>query len=151
VPVLLLAQGDVMSKDMLRRAIEARYGLRPPALESLRIDFKGRARAKLGPLATWVPVDATAYFNFPTSMRWDFAVRAVGVQIGSGVEAFDGVNYRSVRGSKAASVIANPDSISISAWTTRSILWKWSVSTRILINSKNSHCVCPTSKAWSMK
>jgi len=112
VPVLLLAQGDTTSKDMLRRAIEARYGLRPPALESLRIDFKGRVRAKLGPIATWVPVDATAYFNFPTSMRWDFAVRAAGVQIGSGIEAFDGVSYRSARGNKAASVIADPDWIS---------------------------------------
>jgi hypothetical protein len=112
VPVLLLAQGDATAKDMLRRTIESRYGLRPPALESLRIDFKGRARAKLGPITTWVPVEATAYFNFPTSMRWDFSVKAVGVQIGSGIEAFDGVCYRSVRGSKAAMVIPDTDAIS---------------------------------------
>ena len=82
MPVLLLAQGDTTSKDMLRHAIEARYGLRPPVLESLQIDFKGRVRAKLGPINTWVPVEATAYFNFPTSMRWDFSVKAAGVQIG---------------------------------------------------------------------
>ena len=112
MPVLLLAQGDPTSKDLLRRAIEARYGLRPPTLESLRIDFKGRVRAKLGPIATWVPVDATAYFSFPTAMRWDFAVKAVGVQIGSGLEAFDGTTYRSARGGKAAAVILNPDLIS---------------------------------------
>jgi len=112
VPVLLLAQGDATSKDMLRHAIEARYGLRPPVLESLRIDFKGRVRAKLGPINTWVPVEATAYFNFPTSMRWDFTVKAVGVQIGSGVEAFDGASYRSARGSKATGIITHPDLVS---------------------------------------
>lgn len=112
MPVLLLAQGDATSKDMLRHAIEARYGLRPPALESLRIDFKGRVRAKLGPITTWVPVEATAYFNFPTSMRWDFIVKAAGVQIGSGVEAFDGARYRSARGSKATGILTHPDLIS---------------------------------------
>lgn len=104
MPVLLLAQGDPQAKDLLRKAITARYGLRPPALESLRIQFKGRARAKLGPITTWVPVEATARFNFPSAMRWDFIVRAVGVQIGSGVEAFDGTNYRSARGGKTPTV-----------------------------------------------
>jgi hypothetical protein len=112
VPVLLLAQGDTASKDLLRRAIEARYGLRPPALESLQIDFKGRARAKLGPIATWVPVEATAYFCFPNIMRWDFTIKAVGVQLGSGIEAFDGTTYRSARGGKTPTVISNPDLIS---------------------------------------
>ncbi len=112
MPVLLLAQGDTTSKDMLRRAIEARYGLRPPALESLQIDFKGRTRAKLGPIATWVPVEATAYFCFPNTMRWDFTVKAVGVQLGSGIEAFDGTTYRSSRGGKAATIISNQDLIS---------------------------------------
>jgi hypothetical protein len=112
VPVLLLAQGDTTAKDMLRRAIEARYGLRPPALESLQIDFKGRARAKLGPITTWVPVEATAYFCFPNTMRWDFTMKAVGVQVGSGIEAFDGTTYRTARGGKAATVISNPELIS---------------------------------------
>lgn len=107
MPVLLLAQGDPTAKDMLRKAIQARYGLRPPALESLQIQFKGRVRAKLGPIATWVPVEATARFSFPRSMRWDFIVRAVGVQIGSGVEAFDGVTYRRARGSKTPAAVEN--------------------------------------------
>lgn len=109
MPVLLLAQGDPESKTLLRQAIEARYGLRPPALESLRIDFKGRTRAKLGPIATWVPVEATAQFTFPNAMRWDFSVKAVGVQIGSGVEAFDGKVYHSSRGSKVTTQLPNPD------------------------------------------
>jgi hypothetical protein len=109
VPVLLLAQGDSQSKEKLRHAIEARYGLRPPALESLRIEFKGRARAKLGPITTWVPVEATAQFTFPTSMRWDFKIRAVGVQVGSGVEAFDGKTYRSARGGRVTGELPNPE------------------------------------------
>lgn len=112
MPVLLLAQGDPPAKDLLRKAIQARYGIRPPALESLKIVFKGRVRARLGPLATWVPVEATAHFHFPRSMRWDFIVRAVGVQIGSGSEAFDGSTYRTLRGSKSPVEIADPDLIS---------------------------------------
>ena len=35
MPVLLLARGDQDSKSLLRRAIEARYGLGPPAIETL--------------------------------------------------------------------------------------------------------------------
>lgn len=112
MPVLLLAQGDPHAKDMLRKVIQARYGLRPPVLESLKIEFKGRVRAKLGPVSTWVPVEATARFIFPSAMRWDFIVRAVGVQIGSGVEAFDGTTYRTARGNKAATVIEDGETIS---------------------------------------
>ncbi len=97
MPVLLLAQGDPQAKNMLRKAIEGRYGLRPPAIESLRLEFKGRARAKLGPLSTWVPVEVIARFHFPRSLRWDFSVKAAGVQLGSGAEAFDGVTYHNSR------------------------------------------------------
>ncbi|NWG15443.1 MAG: hypothetical protein HXY41_02295 [Chloroflexi bacterium] len=119
MPVLLLAQGDPAAKDMLRRAIEARYGLRPPAIESLQVDFKGRARVRLGPISTWVPVEATARFLFPTSVRWDFTVRPVGVEIQRGVEAFDGTFYRRGRGSHSPSVI--DDAAQISSMQSR--LW----------------------------
>lgn len=112
MPVLLLAQGDPQSKDMLRRAIEARYGLRPPALDSLRIDFKGRVRAKLGPISSWVPVEATAQFQFPNAMRWDFIVRAAGVQLGSGIEAFDGLVYRTGRGNRGTTELPDPELVS---------------------------------------
>ncbi len=101
MPVLLLAQGDPQAKDLLRKAIQARYGLRPPALESLHINFKGRVRAKIGPVKTWVPVEAIGRFCFPDKMRWDFAVKAVGVQLNSGTEAFDGKTYRTSRGTKS--------------------------------------------------
>ena len=107
MPVLLLAQGDVQAKDLLRKAIQARYGLRPPALESLHISFKGRARAKLGPVNMWVPVEAIGRFCFPDKMRWDFAVKAVGVQLNSGTEAFDGTTYHNSRKSKSA--VSNDD------------------------------------------
>jgi hypothetical protein len=104
MPVLLLAQGDIQAKDLLRKAIQARYGLRPPALESLYINFKGRARAKLGPVNMWVPVEAIGRFCFPDKMRWDFAVKAVGVQLNSGTEAFDGTAYHNSRKSKSAAI-----------------------------------------------
>lgn len=111
MPVLLLAQGDSKAKDMLRNAIEARYGLQPPALESLRIDFKGRVRTKVGPIATWVPVDATAHFLFPNAMRWDFTVRPVGVTIQRGIEAFDGTVYRRTRGGSEPTVISDAEAV----------------------------------------
>lgn len=101
MPVLLLAQGDTQAKDLLRKAINARYGLRPPVLESLHINFKGRVRAKIGPVKTWVPVEAIGRFCFPDKMRWDFAVKAVGLQLNSGTEAFDGKTYRTSRGAKS--------------------------------------------------
>lgn len=112
MPVLLLAQGDAEAKDLLRKAIEARYGLRPPALESLQIEFKGRVRAKVGPVTTWVPVEATAYFRFPTSMRWDFNVKPVGVSVQRGVDAFDGTTYRRLRGNSPPEVITEDQQIS---------------------------------------
>lgn len=75
------------------------------------IQFKGRVRARLGPIATWVPVEATGRFLFPNAMRWDFMVKAAGVQIGSGIEAFDGQVYRTARGGKSVTVIENPAAI----------------------------------------
>lgn len=112
MPVLLLARGDAQAKDLLRRAIEARYGFSPPAVDSLEIDFKGRVRAKVGPITTWVPVGIMARFRFPKAMRWDFTVRPVGVTVQRGVEAFDGTTFRHVRGGSAPSVIDNTAMIS---------------------------------------
>ncbi|MEP7293533.1 MAG: hypothetical protein ABI835_17235 [Chloroflexota bacterium] len=94
MPVLLLARGDQESKALLRRAIEARYGLGPPVLETLKLQFKGRARTKLGPVTAWVPLEVRAYFKFGFSVRWDFVARPVGVALSSGSEAFDGTVWR---------------------------------------------------------
>lgn len=112
MPVLLLAQGDAQAKDLLRKAIQARYGLRPPVLESLHIAFKGRVRAKIGPMNMWVPVEAVGRFLFPDKMRWDFAVKAVGVSINSGTEAFDGKTYRTARRAKTNDMSQDQQQIS---------------------------------------
>lgn len=112
MPVLLLAQGDQEARTLLRQAIEARYGVQPPVIENLQIDFRGRARAKVGPITTWVPVDATAYFRFPTAMRWDFTVKPLGLTVRRGVEAFDGSTYRTTRGSDKPTVISDERRVS---------------------------------------
>lgn len=125
MPVLLLAYGDPQAKDMLRRAIEARYATRPPVLESLRVDFAGRAPFKVGPVNTWVPLDLTAYFRFPDAMRLDFTVRPLRLPVQRGVEAFDGTTYRSRRGNKAPTVITDAAHITTlrrRLWATASML-----------------------------
>ncbi|MBZ0290993.1 MAG: hypothetical protein K8L99_00350 [Anaerolineae bacterium] len=111
MPVLLLARGDTQAKDLLRRSIEARYGVVPPAIENLEIDFKGRARAKVGPITTWVPVEITAHFRFPNAARWDFAVNPAGLTLQRGIEAFDGNTYRYMRSSSTALISENADLI----------------------------------------
>ncbi len=112
MPVLLMAQGDAHARDLLRRAIEARYGHRPPVLESLKMVFTGRARARVGPIRAWVPVEATAYFQFPKAMRWDFTVRPIGVPVQRGIEAFDGETYRRIRRNAKPMIIDDTDAVS---------------------------------------
>ncbi len=112
MPVLLLAQGDPQAKDMLRRAIEARYALSPPAIDSLILDFNGKVRTKVGPLTTWIPLHIRASFRFPTALRWDFTARPVGVPVRRGVEAYDGTTYRQARGRRTAVIIEDVDQIS---------------------------------------
>ncbi len=79
MPVLLLAQGDQASRTLLRNAIEARYGLGPPALETLTLRVTGRQRTQLGPMTLWAPLDATASFKFPLTVRWTYTSRRVGL------------------------------------------------------------------------
>lgn len=97
MPVLLLCRGEPEAKNRLRQAIEARYGQNPPAIEQISIGFKGRTRVKLGPVTSWVPVDAQATFAFPTHLRWDFAVKPLKLPVQKGIEAYDGTTYRSQR------------------------------------------------------
>jgi hypothetical protein len=97
MPVLLLCQGELQAKKILRMAIEARYGINPPAIEKIMIDFRGRAPAKIGPITTWVSVDARASFVFPTHLRWEFTVKPLRLPVQRGVEAYDGRMYRSTR------------------------------------------------------
>lgn len=90
MPVLMLARGDQDSKNLLRHAIEARYGLGPPAMDTLKIEMKGRIRTKVGPVATWMPVEGAACFRFPHTARWNYTMRPVGIALTSGAEACDG-------------------------------------------------------------
>ena len=78
-------------------AIEARYGMNPPAIEKIRVGFEGRTRINMGPVSTWVPVSAEASFVFPTHLRWDFTMKPLNLPVQRGVEAFDGKTYRTQR------------------------------------------------------
>ncbi|NDJ61769.1 MAG: hypothetical protein GYB67_11630 [Chloroflexi bacterium] len=100
MPFLLLASGDDESKELLRRALEARYGIGAPAIDTLKIEFKGRRRTKLGPIMTWVPIDGYIYFNAPMAARWDHTMRPVGLPLNTVIDAFDGTIYRKRRGGR---------------------------------------------------
>jgi hypothetical protein len=100
MPVLLLARGDQDSRSLLRRAIEARYGLAPPTIESLRLELKGRSRAKIGPVATWVSLEGIAYFKFPFSVRWNFTTHAAGLVHTEHAEAFNNAASSKQHGSQ---------------------------------------------------
>lgn len=94
MPVLLLCQGDSTARNHLKRAIEARYGINPPVIESLKIDFRGRARAKIGPISAWVPLDASLSLRFPGQFRWEVTIKPLKLPVETRVEAFDGEFYR---------------------------------------------------------
>lgn len=105
MPVLLLAQGDPEARDNLRKAIEARYGPRPPVLDSLNMELKGRAHVRVGPVHAWVPVDLQARFHFPQSMRWDYTARPLKLPLLHGAEAVHGDIYHIQRGDKQPDTI----------------------------------------------
>ena len=112
--VLLLAQGDPEAKEMLKRAIAGRYGTTPPVIETMHAEFKGRARVKVGPIMTWIPMDMTTLFHFPAAMRFDFKVRPLKLPVQHGIESFDGETYRSVRrGSDMVAIAEEEASYSI--------------------------------------
>ncbi len=111
MPVLLMARGDEDARDLLRKAIEARYGVRPPAIESMRIDFDGRIHTKVGPLKTWVPLEITAQFQLPDKMRWDFEVKPMGMTVRRGIESYDGERLRTQRADDTPTVITSEDVI----------------------------------------
>lgn len=105
MPVLLLCRGDEQSRSALKYAIETRYGVSPPVIERINIDFDGRARIQVGPIQSWVPVSARASFAFPTSLRWDFTVKPLGLPVQRGAEAFDGNSYTVMRSGRANEVL----------------------------------------------
>ncbi len=98
--ILLLAQGDAEAKAKLRKAIESRYGLRPVALDSLVVTLKGRARAKVGPVQTWMPLEAKVSLRFPSMMRWESTLKPLGLPAQSTLEMFHQKAYYAKRGGK---------------------------------------------------
>lgn len=92
--VLLLARGDSLAKDLLRAAIESRYGLRPPVLETLQLDVKGRMQARLGPVSGWLPFSATLTFKQPLSFHYEYTLRVSGVPVKRSTQAYDGMVLR---------------------------------------------------------
>lgn len=107
--VLLLAQGDAEAKSKLRKAIESRYGLRPIALDTLALTLKGRTRAKVGPVQTWVPLEAKAFLRFPGMMRWESTLKPLGLPAQSTLELFHNSAYYSKRGGKTQRYTTNSE------------------------------------------
>lgn len=144
MPVLLLSYGDPQAKDILRRAIEARYGMRPPVLDRLKLTFKGRTRVKVGPVKTWVPVEVEAYFDFPKAMRWDFKVKPLGVAVQKGIESFDGTAFRSLRGGQSPTIIDDEDQINAlqrRLWAVASILLTPLSNPFVKLELKSNNCI----------
>jgi hypothetical protein len=106
MPVLLLSRGDTEAKDLLRRAIEARYGFSPPALETLQLAVTGRVHASLGPIKTWLKLDATTTFKFPLAARRDYSLKFMGFPLRSSSESFDGTIFR-----QDAEIVTDPQAV----------------------------------------
>ncbi len=87
---LSLAQGDPIGKDLLVKLVEARYGAHPPAMDAVRVTFKGRSRAQIGPIPLWARVTAVASYRFPLLMKWSFQIRVLGFLRSSYSTSFDG-------------------------------------------------------------
>jgi hypothetical protein len=109
MPVLLLARGDKEGRDLLRKALQARYGLGAPALETLIIRLEGRARVKVGPLTTWASLQTALHFAFPGRARWDSTIRALGMTIRTSSSTLEGGTYRKREGNDPVQIIEKPE------------------------------------------
>jgi hypothetical protein len=124
MPVLLLARGDGQAKDLLRAAIESRYGSRPPVFDALQVELKGRVLTRLGPVTRWLPVTASACYKAPLSFRWEYTVRAAGLRVHRGEYAYDGLLLRRDEGGEPA-IVREPEvilSVQKRLWATLAIL-----------------------------
>jgi hypothetical protein len=118
MPVLMLARGDPAAKDRLRAAIEARYGFRPPTLETLELAMKGRIHSKVGLITTWLPIDFTVRLKFPQCIAWEYVVHPLGLAVRRAAEAYDGTALRR-KHTSALSAVSDPvltDSVQKRLW-----------------------------------
>jgi hypothetical protein len=88
--ILILAQGDPIGLDLFKKLVDARYGMSPPAMDALRVTFEGRSQARLGPLPLWARVKATATYQFPFQMKWEFKIKMLRIFNTSFATSFDG-------------------------------------------------------------
>ncbi|GEM_PF-1021193 len=101
---LTLAQGDPIGKDLLKKLVNSRYGISPPAMESLRITYRGRTRARLWRVPLWARVDAVATYRFPREMKWEFKVRLLGLLRSGYTTSFDGTAVYEQHGFKVSTI-----------------------------------------------
>lgn len=112
---LTLARGDAAALALLKRAVAARYGLRPVVVESVRLSMTGQAKGPLG-----LPAQALTTVSYVNSShwRWDQTRKMFGLTLGSTVASFDGGAYYE-RSGKATDQYKEPDVVQ----GARSRLW----------------------------
>ena len=101
---LTLAQGDPTGKDLLKKAVVARYGPSLPAMDSLRVVYEGRSRGQVGPLPVWARVRATVTYRFPDQMKWDFRIRMLFFFRSGFTTSFDGETVYEQKGLHATPI-----------------------------------------------
>src|SRR5258708_12553436 len=87
---LSLSSGDPEARDLLQRAVRARYGLRPVPLDSLRLWLTGQSK---GPLGLPVTRQVTVSYLMPDRWLWDetstlFGMKRGAVRYGFGKDSF---------------------------------------------------------------
>jgi hypothetical protein len=87
---LSLAAGDPAARNLLQKAIRARYGMRPLPVESVRLSMTARAKGPLGLPAT---AHITLSFIAPTHWRWDRSVKFLSFPLSQFTARFDGTTY----------------------------------------------------------
>src|SRR4051794_27388820 len=87
---LSLSRGDPAARELLERAIRARYGLRPPALDSRRLWMTSRGK---GPLGLPVTVHTTASYISPNQWRWEQTRKLFGLTLSNSVVTLDRVTF----------------------------------------------------------
>lgn len=90
MPFLLLAQGDTIGLDLLKKLVDNRYGGSPPSIDTIRVKYEGWSAAQIGPFPLRAKVNATAEYRFPFQMRWSFQVRVLRFMQSRYTTAFDG-------------------------------------------------------------
>jgi hypothetical protein len=92
---LSLSRGDPAARDLLQRAMRARYGIRPLPVESMRLEMVRQDKGALG-----LPVRIVVTNGFITASHWrrDQVRKLFGLTIGKSSASFDGTTYYRRRG-----------------------------------------------------